>query len=54
MEESLEGEEEKFPGGLVVNDIVLSLLWHGFDPWPRNVHMPQGQPKKKKGKRREG
>ena len=25
----------EFPGGLMVKDSVLSLLWHGFDPWPR-------------------
>ena len=23
------------------------LLWYGFDPWPRNFHMPQGQPENK-------
>ena len=23
-----------------VKDLALSLLWQGFDPWPRNVHMP--------------
>ena len=29
-----------------VKDLVISLqhlgllLWHGFDPWPRNFHMP--------------
>ena len=22
----------KFPGGLVVKDLALSLLWHRFDP----------------------
>ena len=27
------------PGGLVVKDPTLSLLWHGFDPWPRNFCM---------------
>ena len=27
---------------------LRSLLWHGFDPWPGNVHMPQLQPEKKK------
>ena len=26
------------------------LLWQGFDPWPRNFHMPQVWPKKKKKK----
>ena len=24
-----------------------SLLWHGFNTWPRNFHMSQMQPKKK-------
>ena len=24
------------------------LLWHGFDPWPKNFHMPWLWPKKKK------
>ena len=38
------------PCGPVVKDLVLSLLWlgsmlwHGFDPWPGNFHMPQAQP----------
>ena len=22
-----------------VKDLALSLLWHGFDPWPGNFHM---------------
>ena len=41
----------EFPGGLVVKDWVLSLLWIElllwlkFDPWPRNSCMPQAQPK---------
>ena len=35
-----------------VKDLVLSLqqlrslLWHGFNPWPGNFHMPQAWPKK--------
>ena len=29
----------EIPGGLVVKDSGLSLLWHGFDPWPWNFHM---------------
>ena len=46
----------EFPGSLVVKDLALSLLWfglllwHGFDPWPRNFHMPWERPKKKKKK----
>ena len=39
---------KEFPGGLVVKDPVLSLLWHRFSPWPANFHMPHMQPKKKK------
>ena len=37
----------EFPGGLAVKGssiitiILGSLLWHGFDPWPRNLHMLQ-------------
>ena len=32
------------------------LLWHRFDPWPRDFHMPRAWPKKKerKGGREEG
>ena len=26
--------------------VLRSLLYHGFDPWPGNFHMPQAQPKK--------
>ena len=37
-----------FPGGLVVKDLALSLLWLRLDPWPRNFCMPQVQPKNKK------
>ena len=29
-----------------VKDPVLSLLWHGFDPWPGNFCMPWAWPKK--------
>ena len=28
-----------------VKDLVLPLLWCWFDPWSRNFHMPQAQPK---------
>ena len=42
----------EFPGGLVVKESVLSLLWLGFDPWPRNFHMvPAGSKKKKERKK---
>ena len=30
-----------FPGGLVDKDLLLSLLWPGFDPWLGNFCMPQ-------------
>ena len=39
-----------------VKDLVLSLqqlgslLWCGFDPWPRNFHMSREQPKEKEKK----
>ena len=42
----LKGSQE-FPGGLVVKDPALSLLWRRFDPWPGNFHMLQLQPKPK-------
>ena len=29
-----------------VKDLALSLLWHRFNPWSRNLCMPQVQPKK--------
>ena len=44
----------EFPGGLVVKGssvvtaVAQSLLWHRFDPWPRNSGMPWVQLKKKK------
>ena len=31
-----------------VKDLVLSLLWCRFDPQPKNFHMLQVKPKKKK------
>ena len=31
-----------------VGDPVSSLLWCGFDTWPRNFHMSWVQPKKRK------
>ena len=37
----------EFPGGLAIKDLVLSLLWLRFDPWPGNFHMPWAWPKKK-------
>ena len=47
---------EESSGGLAVKDPVLSLLWlrsllwHGFQPWTKNFHMPQALPEKKKKK----
>ena len=29
---------------LHMKDLVLSLLWCGFDPGPRNLHVLQAQP----------
>ena len=29
-----------------------SVLWHEFDPWPRNIHWPRVWPKRKKRKRK--
>ena len=26
----------EFPGSLVVKDLVVTLLWCGFNPWPGN------------------
>ena len=31
-----------------VKDLVFSLLWCGFSPWPQNFHMLQVRLKKKK------
>ena len=38
----------EFPGGIIAMDSVLSLLWLEFNPWARNFHRPQAQPKKKR------
>ena len=38
-----------------LEDLALSLLWHRFDPWPGNFHIPWSCPthqKKKKKKER--
>ena len=43
----------EFPGGLVVKDLVLLLLWLRFSPRPGNFCMLQVQPKKKKKKNKE-
>ena len=46
-------EESKFgiPGGLLVKDLTLSLLWHRFDPWP-GTFVWRGHSQKKKKKER--
>ena len=31
--------KKEFPGGLEVKDLILSLLWLRFDPWPGNFCM---------------
>ena len=33
-------------GSSVVTAVGGSLLWHGFDPWPRNLYMPWAGPEK--------
>ena len=35
----------ELPGSSVVKDPVLSLLWHTFEPWPRNFRMLAVWPK---------
>ena len=37
----------EFPGGLAVKDLVLSLLWLGFDPRPRDFHVGKAKAKNK-------
>ena len=37
----------------LVKDLALSLLWHGFDPWPGKFYMLRGTAKKKKERERE-
>ena len=47
---------KEFPGGLVVKDLGLSLMWLGYDPWSQNFQMQQARPPKSiqiKTKRRE-
>ena len=40
----------EFPCGLAVKESILSLLWFGFDPWPKNFPMPWAWGKKKGGR----
>ena len=41
----------KYPAMLLKQ--LGSLLWHEFDPWPRNFHMLQVWPKKQIIKKKE-
>ena len=36
----------ELPSNLAIKDSALSLLWHKFDPWPRDFLMPRAQPRK--------
>ena len=42
-------EAGEFPVVQRIKGLVLSLLWCGFDLWPRNFCMPWVWPKKKEG-----
>ena len=33
-----------------IKDLVLLLLWRGFDPWPGNFHMSWARPKQQQQK----
>lgn len=35
----------EFPGGSMDPGSELSLLWHRYNPWPRNFPMPRTWPK---------
>lgn len=37
-------------GALWIKDLVSSLQWCVFDPWPGVFHVPRAQPKRKKKK----
>ena len=39
--------DQEFPGGVVVKDLVSSLLWLRFHRWSRNLHMLWAWKKKK-------
>ena len=39
-------KKQEFPGAQRIKDLVLSLLWCMFDPWPGNFPMPWVGPKK--------
>ena len=42
---------QEFPGGLVVKDLMMSLLWLGYRPWSRSFWILWAGPKKKKKKK---
>ena len=42
---------QEFPGGLVVKDPVMSLLWGVVHPWSQNFQVPEAQRKKKEEKK---
>ena len=44
-------QNSECPGGLAVKDLVLPLLWLGFNPWPKNFYMHRCDQKKKKNKK---
>ena len=46
----LKSRSREFPGGLVVKNSVLSLLWPGLNLWPGNARMPWVWPKMKTNK----
>lgn len=33
---------QEIPGGLVGEELVVSLLWQGFDPWPGEFQESEG------------
>ena len=42
---------QQVKGSVLSMQWLRSLLWWGFDPWPRNFHVPRAWPKKKKKKK---
>lgn len=34
----------RFPGGLMIKDLEMSLLWQRFDPWPQDLLHAVGMP----------
>ena len=54
-----EMESREFPVAEWVKDLALplqwlrSLLWYGFDPWPRNIKKKKEKEKKRKKEKEE-